>query len=116
MARLGAAILNGGELDGARILSQETVDTLLNDRHVDVGSSAQWSDYTSRHGDDFVQGIGWRIVQDQGRRHHSHGGGGPAFAALMRLYPDEDLGIVLLANGTNLEDQQIADAIATIDW
>ena len=116
MARLGAAILNGGELDGARILSQETVDTLLNDRHVDVGSSSQWSDYTRRHGDDFVQGIGWRVVRDQGRLHHSHGGGGPAFAALMRLYPDEGLGIVLLANGTNLEDQRIADGIATIDW
>lgn len=116
MARLGAAILNGGELDGVRILSRETVDAMLNERHVEPGSSGQWSDYTSRYGDDFVQGIGWRVVRDADRPHHSHGGGGPAFAALMRLYPDEGLGIIVLANGTNLEDHAIADAIASIDW
>ena len=115
MAQLGAAILNGGALDGVRILAEETVDEMLYERHVEVGSSGQWSDYSSRHGDDFVQGIGWRVVHDAGRTHHSHGGG-PAFAALMRLYPDEGLGIVLLANGTNLEDHAIADAIASIVW
>ena len=41
---------------------------------------------------------------------------GAAFTALMRLYPDEDLGIVILANGTNLERQDIADAVANIAW
>ena len=34
----------------------------------------------------------------------------------MRLYADEGLGIVILANGTNLAYLELADAIADIDW
>ena len=48
--------------------------------------------------------------------HDSHSGGRPAFADLMRLYEREDLVIVMLANGTNLADQELADAIADFDW
>lgn len=114
MARFVAAILNGGEFEGAPILSQRSVETMLNERHVEAGKSDQWSD--SFHFDEFVQGIGWKVIRDGGRLHHSHGGSGPAFTALMRLYPDEDLGIVILVNGTNLERQDIADAVATIEW
>ena len=116
MARLAAAILNGGELEGDRILSENTVDTMLNDRHVRAGSSGRWDDMAGRYGDGFERGLGWHVVQDGDRRHDSHGGGGPAFATLMRLYEDENLAIVMLANGTNLADQELADAIADIDW
>ncbi len=114
MSRLVAAILNGGEFEGGRILSQESVETMSNERHVQAGSSGQWSVYTRF--DEFVQGIGWKVVRDGGRLHLSHGGGGAAFKALMRLYPDEDLGIVILVNGTNVENQDIADAVAKIEW
>ena len=55
-------------------------------------------------------------VQDGGRHHESHSGGGPTFATLMRLYEDEDLAIVMLPNGTNLADEELTDAIADIDW
>jgi CubicO group peptidase (beta-lactamase class C family) len=113
-ARLVAAILNGGELEGGRILSEESVDTMLNERHVEAGSSPEADEYSDF--DEMVHGIGWFVVRDGGRLHHSHTGGGPGFAALMRLYPDEDLGIVILANGTNLEYHDIADAIAEIEW
>lgn len=113
-ARLVAAILNGGELEGARILSEESVDTMLNERHVEAGSSPESDKYDSY--DEMKHGIGWFVVRDGGRLHHSHSGGGPGFAAFMRLYPDEDLGIVILANGTNLESHDIADAIADIEW
>ncbi len=34
----------------------------------------------------------------------------------MRLYPDEDLGIVILVNGTNLAKEDIADVVAKIEW
>jgi hypothetical protein len=34
----------------------------------------------------------------------------------IRLYPDGNLGIVILVNGTNVQYHDIADAIATIDW
>lgn len=116
MARLAAAILNGGEPEGERILSENTVDTMLYDRHVQAGSSGQWDDMTGRYRDGFEQGLGWHVVQDGDRHHDSHSGGGPAFATLMRLYEDEDLAIVMLANRTNLADQELADAIVDIDW
>ena len=34
----------------------------------------------------------------------------------MRLYPDEDLGIVILVKGTNVENQDIADVVTKIEW
>jgi hypothetical protein len=48
--------------------------------------------------------------------HYAHGGGGAAFRAFMRLYPEEELGIVILVNGTNLDRQEIADAVADVEW
>jgi CubicO group peptidase (beta-lactamase class C family) len=114
MARLVEAILGGGELDGARILSAESVDTLLNERHVEPGSSPEIEDY-ARY-DDPKQGIGWFVARDGDRVHHSHSGGGPGFAAYMGLYAQEGLGIVILSNGTNLKVFELADAIADIDW
>lgn len=69
-----------------------------------------------RYGNGFEQGLGWRVVHDGDRNHDSHSGGGPAFTDLMRLYEREDLAIVMLANGTNLADQELADAIAVFDW
>jgi len=115
MARFLAAILNGGEFEGARILSQESVETMLNERHAEAGKGGQSAAYT-RIFDEFVQGMGWKVVRDGGRLHLSHGGGGAGFSTLMRLYPDEDLGIVILVNGTNVEHQDIANAIAEIEW
>ncbi len=115
MARILAAVLDGGELEGARILSQESVEIMLNERHVEAENTVQGADY-NRIFDEYVQGIGWKVVRDGGRLHLSHGGGGAGFSTLMRLYPDEDLGIVILVNGTNLENQDIADAVAKIEW
>ncbi len=115
MARFLAATLNGGEFEGARILSQESVETMLNERHVEAGKGGQSASYT-RIFDEFAQGMGWKVVRDGGRLHLSHSGGGAGFSTLMRLYPNEDLGIVILVNGTNLENNDIADSIANIEW
>jgi hypothetical protein len=46
----------------------------------------------------------------------AHSGGGPGFAANMRLYPDRDLGMVVLANGTYLPREEIFDLVAGLDW
>jgi len=114
MARLGTALLNGGELDGARILSEETVEMMLTERHVTPGSSPQWGDFGRF--EDWEQGLGFKVVNDGGRVHYAHGGGGAAFRAFMRLYPEEELGIVILVNSTNLDRQEMADAVADMDW
>jgi CubicO group peptidase (beta-lactamase class C family) len=114
MARLVTALLSGGELDGARILSEETVEMMLTERHITPGSSPQWGDFGRF--EDWEQGLGFKVVNDGGRVHHAHGGGGAAFRAFMRLYPAEELGIVMLVNGTNLDRQEIADAVADMEW
>lgn len=113
-ARLVAMVLNGGEFDGQRVLSQESVGTLLIGRHVIAGSSPEMDEYSGY--DEAVHGIGWFVVRDGERTFHDHSGGGPGFAAYMRLYADEGLGIVILANGTNLDYLDLADAIADIAW
>ncbi len=114
MARLVTALLNGGELDGARILSEETVEMMLTERHITPGSSPQWGDFGRF--EDWEQGLGFKVVSDGGRVHYAHGGGGAAFRAFMRLYPEEELGIVILVNGTNVDRQEIADAVADMEW
>jgi CubicO group peptidase (beta-lactamase class C family) len=60
--------------------------------------------------------LGWAEYDLDGRVWVQHQGGGPGFAALMRLYPEENLGIVLMANSTHLPANAIADAFAEIDW
>jgi CubicO group peptidase (beta-lactamase class C family) len=114
MSRLVSMVLNGGELDGQRVLSEESVDTLLFEHHVVAGKSPEMNQYADY--DEAVHGIGWFVVTDGDRTFHAHGGGGPAFAAYMRLYAEEDLAIVVMANGTNLPSIDLADAIADLDW
>jgi hypothetical protein len=46
----------------------------------------------------------------------AHSGGGPGFAADMRLYPDRELGIVIIANGTYPPKKEILDLVASLDW
>ena len=113
-ARILAMVLNGGELNGQRVISEQAVTTLLAERHVIAGASPEMDEYSTY--DDAVHGIGWFVVSDDNRTFHDHSGGGPGFAAYMRLYAEEDRGIAILANGTNLPYLDLADAIAEIDW
>lgn len=59
--------------------------------------------------------LGWANFADGARPWVQHLGGGPGFAAIMRLYPQEGLGIVLLANGTNLDAEGLVERIAEIE-
>jgi hypothetical protein len=34
----------------------------------------------------------------------------------MRLYPDRELGMVVIANGTYLPRREILDLVASLDW
>ena len=60
--------------------------------------------------------LGWAEFAISGRVYVQHRGGGPGFATIMRLYPDEKLGIAILANGTSLNDTEIVDAVAGMNW
>lgn len=57
--------------------------------------------------------LGWADfgVQD-GRHWVQHRGGGPGFATVMRLYPDEELVIVIASNGTNPDQEKLVELIS----
>jgi hypothetical protein len=57
----------------------------------------------------------WYVVKSPDLVFIAHGGG-PGFASDMRLYPDRELGMVIIANGTYLPKREINDLIASLDW
>jgi CubicO group peptidase (beta-lactamase class C family) len=110
VARLILAYLNDGELDGQRILSAKGVAMMTNESHV-TGKGPQTMGYPG-----MSHGLGWWVIPTEDQTALQHTGGGPGFAALMRLYPDQSLGVVVLGNGTNLPHDGIADLAASLAW
>jgi CubicO group peptidase (beta-lactamase class C family) len=120
-ARFVMAFLNGGELDGVRILSPESVAMMTREQYIVEVKGGPTSVYKGlRHG------LGWWTWPDGKRQRIMHTGGGPGFAAIMQLYPEERLGIILLGNefqygaalpfaGTVPRDA-IAHLAAGLDW
>lgn len=114
ISRFIMAILNEGELDGQRILSEESVALMINESHVFPGNSPEAGNYKDY--DQMYHGLGWYVVKSPDLVFIAHGGGGPGFASDMRLYPDRELGMVVIANGTYLPKREINDLIASLDW
>ncbi|MCX6048466.1 MAG: serine hydrolase, partial [Chloroflexi bacterium] len=110
VARLLLAYLNGGELEGARILSSQSVALMTNASHL-LGEGPNMAAYTNGQ-----HGLGWYVISEGERVRLQHHGGGPGFATTMRLYPEEKLGIAILANGTDLDRDGIADRLAQLKW
>ena len=94
VARLMLAYLN----DGDKILSPASVAMMTNTVPL------------NRHG------LGWFVNQDANNFYLEHTGGGPGFATFMRIYPEKNLGISLLANGTDLDYAGLANLLASIEW
>lgn len=110
VARLLLAYLNDGELAGAHILSPQSVALMTHDSQV-LGEGPNMAAYPrGRHG------MGWYVIPEAGRVRLQHDGGGPGFATTLRLYPEEGLGIAILANGTDLDRDGISLRLAEIDW
>ncbi|MCP5099849.1 MAG: serine hydrolase, partial [Chloroflexi bacterium] len=80
------AYLNDGQGEFAQILTPESIEMMM-----PTGDAVS------------ERPLGWAEFESDGRFHIQHRGGGPGFATIMRLYPDENLGITILANGTNLD-------------
>lgn len=60
---------------------------------------AMWRPVTLGDGSTHGYGLGWFIETTRGHRHIHHPGGAPGTAAFISRYPDDDLTIVMLANG-----------------
>jgi len=98
VARLMMAYLNYGILDGNRILDPESVSTLTETAPIDG------------------HGLGWFKGEVNGSRFLEHAGGGPGFATIMRLYPERELGVAILANGTDLDRQGLVELLSKLYW
>jgi CubicO group peptidase (beta-lactamase class C family) len=94
LGRFATALLRGGELDGVRILSRESVE-LMGRPVVPIRKGAP------RKGMHF--GLAWFRDDHGGRAALSHGGGGMAFRGMLVLYPEEKLAVVVLSNSTYLD-------------
>jgi CubicO group peptidase (beta-lactamase class C family) len=95
-ARFMAVHLGGGEYDGVRLLSPQSVDAMqavhASGRKLDVGFG--WF----RRGADRAAGDFWE-----------HLGGGGGFWSMMRVYPAEGTGVLTMGNATGYDHGAVAD-------
>jgi CubicO group peptidase (beta-lactamase class C family) len=47
-------------------------------------------------------GLGWKIGEADGRRFLNHEGGGAGFTSELRIYPDEEVGVVIAMNAMSM--------------
>ena len=112
LARFLIALLNGGALDDRRILSPQSV-AMMGEPVVPVVKSPAGKIPGLKFG------LGWFYHIEDGRIALTHGGVGPGFVCMMRLYPEESLGMIVLANSTNLGrtmGAEIVDLMGRLDW
>ena len=101
MALFMIAYLN----DGESILQPEAI-SLMNNA----------SEVLSRPGDS-ARGLGWQAqLTTDGRRYLTHSGGGPGFATILRVYPGENLGVVVMGNDSTIDRETLADVLADMEW
>ena len=96
--------LNGGQANGTRILSAQSV--------------AEMRRLTPRGGKrDF--GLGWFRSHEARERRPAfveHLGGGAGFWNVMRIYPEDSLGVVVMGNTTSYDHESICEAIVSVPW
>jgi CubicO group peptidase (beta-lactamase class C family) len=103
-ARFVVLHLNGGQVNGARLLSAESVDEMR--RLVPRGGKRDF-------------GLGWFRSREAGERRPAfveHLGGGAGFWNVMRIYPEESLGVVVMGNTTSYDHESVCDAIVSMPW
>lgn len=91
--------MNRGELNGRRILSDESYDEL-------------WTPTVET--DDRAVGLSWFLSEHRGRPHISHGGSDTGFKSHLALLPDEDLGLIVASNYSGTPMSALAEGILDI--
>ncbi|HEY3579128.1 MAG TPA: serine hydrolase, partial [Pyrinomonadaceae bacterium] len=86
MAQWLRLMLNGGSLDGRRLVSEKGFDELTH-KQINVAGSIDY-------------GLGWFLRQWNGHKVVEHGGNIDGFNAQVAFMPDQKLGFVLLTNVT----------------
>ena len=101
MARWAMANLNHGELDGRRILKEETNDVMWKPAY--------------KFGDGDAVGVSWFVGKYRGQTAVSHSGGDMGYATFLELIPEKKIAVVLMANCDWLGKGRIQIANAALD-
>ena len=101
MARWALANLNHGELDGRRILKEQTYDIIWKPAH--------------KLSDGRAVGISWFLGEYRGQATVSHSGGDTGYATFLMLLPDKKMAVFLMANCDWLGDARAQIAHAALD-
>ena len=121
MARWMRANLNGGELDGTRILSERS-SRAMQSIQVPLGVSARAERQLGQRFNGY--GLGWFVGEYRGRKAVSHSGGLTGMISLQTMLPEEGFGVVVLTNfapdaPTRAITNEILDALLGVearDW
>jgi CubicO group peptidase (beta-lactamase class C family) len=108
LVRFIIAYLNDGDFDGIRILSPQTVAMMTHEGHI--------RSVNTGHLNAPIHGLGWKIFQEEKRWYLTHGGVGPGFGSAMHLYPEELLGLTVIANDTTYDSHALLQLVARLDW
>jgi CubicO group peptidase (beta-lactamase class C family) len=92
--------LNGGRYGDIQILKPETVAAILKMQ-------------TSKGGSPLGVGLSWMIEKDDFGEFYYHAGGAKGAEATMRLYPDLDLGVVVMGNVAGYQSDNIAEGLVS---
>jgi CubicO group peptidase (beta-lactamase class C family) len=92
LARLAIALSGDGTVEGARLLSPDSVAQMWTPHGVDGAP----------------YGLGWEPGEHRGEKAGGHGGADPAFSAELAVLPDRGRGYVLLINSDHLFDLMVA--------
>ena len=118
MARWLIVQTNKGQIDGKKIISlAELAD--IQTPHMTTGTPPERPDITPAG-----YALGWAVDDYRGHRRVHHGGAIDGFVASTTLFPDDESGLVVLANmgGTGLTQvltKHLSDRVlglSTIDW
>lgn len=108
LARFVITYLNGGELDGKRILLPETVTIMSYEGYIFTRKRFQ------PHAP--VHGLGWKVFSEGEDLYLQHNGRGPGFGSALRVYPKKLLGLIVIANDTTYDRDAILDLVASLSW
>lgn len=95
LARWLRAVLRGGELDGVRVLREESVVASLERQYDQFAGPmhAGWGNDTAGYG------LTWWTARKDGDRHFAHSGSVPGYTAFVEGDYDAGVGVVILSNG-----------------
>ncbi|HLN55235.1 MAG TPA: serine hydrolase [Bacteroidales bacterium] len=90
-------ILNRGTYNGKRLISESSIDRLM-EPHTVIGASAG----QKKHGINFyTYGMGWYISDYNGQKIVEHDGGMPGYISKVLLVPAKKISVIVLNNGND---------------